>query len=320
MSKPFVIAIDRFNSGVTYHRISSPLKHLRDLGEIDLKMVGSLGSISAHEVKQATHIIFSRFINTKNPVQVVEFLKKHGVKIIVDQDDWWELPIRHVLKDSYDKGIKHQIKFSNHVADEVWVTHSELAKKVDNRNVQIIPNAINHHEEQWKTPKTKSDKIRFGYLGGKTHTDDLLSSKIDLEYSDNSYCIDVENFPDIIKAGNKIEGRPVNEYAESYSLIDVSLVPLNVGAFNRCKSNLKLLEAGFTNTAAIVSSVFPYTQIIKPDNCIAIPKGGDWNKSIKNLTKDQVEELAHNLKEDVWEYRMDNVNLKRLKRLRANIK
>lgn len=318
--KPRVLAINREGSGVAYHRIKAPLQHLHDNNEIELKLLDSKNPLQPKDLEGVTHFIVSRFLQVKQPLRLVQLLRNHNVKIIVDQDDWWELPPNHPAKGRYELVIKHQIKYANYIADEVWVTHKELAKMVDNKNVQIIPNAINHHEPQWKEPKIKSDILRFGYIAGISHTEDLANAKIDLDHREGSYCVNVENYPNQINAKHILETKPVHEYATLYADLDVSLVPLNVNKFNRCKSNLKMLEAGFTNTAVIVSNVHPYTQLIKDDNCISLPPKGDWNKAINELSKDEVEAIAYNLSEDVWEYRMDNINLLRSKRLKMMFK
>lgn len=49
------------------------------------------------------------------------------------------------------------------------------------------------------------------------------------------------------------------EYGKIYEDIDILLVPLTDTKFNSMKSNLKFVEAGFTNTAVIASNVAPYS-------------------------------------------------------------
>lgn len=67
--------------------------------------------------------------------------------------------------------------------------------------------------------------------------------------------------------------RDVDHYCTHYNTIDVLLVPLRESIFNACKSQLKLLEAGFMDTAVVCSNFGPYTI----DTIPLIEKGGKIN-------------------------------------------
>jgi hypothetical protein len=53
--------------------------------------------------------------------------------------------------------------------------------------------------------------------------------------------------------------QPVTSYAKNYSKFDVSLAPIKNTMFNRMKSQLKVIEAGFYKKALIASDLGPYT-------------------------------------------------------------
>ena len=57
--------------------------------------------------------------------------------------------------------------------------------------------------------------------------------------------------------------RPVQSYAKNYSKFDVSLAPIKNHIFNRMKSQLKVIEAGFYKKAIIASDLGPYTIDLK---------------------------------------------------------
>lgn len=63
--------------------------------------------------------------------------------------------------------------------------------------------------------------------------------------------------------------RPASEYAKNYSALDIALAPLVDNTFNRCKSNLKLLEAGAHKKPVVASKVGPYLPLG--------PDSGDWH-------------------------------------------
>lgn len=76
------------------------------------------------------------------------------------------------------------------------------------------------------------------------------------------------------------------EFGLIYNDIDILLAPLKNTNFNHYKSELKFIEAGFTNTAIISSGVVPYSNFGKDNiDCLLVkdntPKG--WAKAIKKL-------------------------------------
>lgn len=103
----------------------------------------------------------------------------------------------------------------------------------------------------------------------------------------------------------------IMSYCTHYNDIDVLLAPLDDNKFNSFKSELKLIEAGMMNKAAVVSDFGPY-QLgtinyfekggnVNPDgNCILIDKmkaHKDWAKTIEKLVKnpEHIEKLRTNL-------------------------
>jgi len=247
-------------------------------------------------------------------------LKRFGIKLILDVDDWWHIPKHNPAHQQYENsiavmkngvevkrvGLRWLIERSLKLADEVWVTNAQLAKeaRLFNKNVKIYPNAIDTTEPQWfKTIKEDTPNVRFGYIGGNTHIEDLKASTIDLTGYE-SYTIKGHGYADIINAQYILPEMSPNTYATLYDAIDVSLVPLQRSAFNACKSFLKMLEAGFTNTACIVSDVLPYSEIITKQNCISITHPSQWAKEIKAMTKQKAQDYAGALYESVQPYTM----------------
>ena len=104
--------------------------------------------------------------------------------------------------------------------------------------------------------------------------------------------------------------KPVNTYAMNYSKFDISLAPIKNHIFNRMKSQLKVLEAGFYKKALIASEIGPYTidlvhclkngEFNDNGNAILIPENrnhSDWSKSIKKLVDnpEMIKELGERL-------------------------
>jgi len=91
--------------------------------------------------------------------------------------------------------------------------------------------------------------------------------------SENAY-EDVESLPYVRRWTMDI-----NKYANNYNLFDVSLAPLVESEFNKMKSQLKVIEAGFHKKAIIATDFGPYTI----DLVSAIQKGGDVDPNGNSL-------------------------------------
>jgi glycosyltransferase involved in cell wall biosynthesis len=122
--------------------------------------------------------------------------------------------------------------------------------------------------------------------------------------------------------------KPISTYASNYNLFDVSLAPIEEHIFNKVKSQLKVIEAGFHKKAIIAQNFGPYQIDIKN----AIQYGGgfdmtangilidsvknhkDWYSAIKKVIQNpelvkSLQENLHNTVKDT--YSMDKVTEKR---------
>ena len=135
--------------------------------------------------------------------------------------------------------------------------------------------------------------------------------------------------------------KPISTYATNYNLFDVSLAPLEEHTFNKVKSQLKVIEAGFHNKAIIAQDFGPYKLDLfnyydKPEkgqhNLPVNPMGNallvksnknhkDWFRNIKRLIENPelVTELSSKLNDTVKDkYSIDAVTENR-KNLYINI-
>lgn len=155
--------------------------------------------------------------------------------------------------------------------------------------LKYIPKFIIEKYGEVIRPEVKQEKMNplesVWYYYEKILTDDFRNIK-DKNYAHNLHLF---NNTDMIGQGHiRIHTRPINKYAESYSLFDLSLAPLKENVFNNCKSNLKMLEAGAYSLPIICSDVVPYnTDGVNGKNCFLLKeKGNDWGKTIVKVLKD----------------------------------
>jgi glycosyltransferase involved in cell wall biosynthesis len=107
--------------------------------------------------------------------------------------------------------------------------------------------------------------------------------------------------------------KPVTTYAMNYTKLDVSLAPIKNHIFNRMKSQLKVIEAGFYKKALIASNIGPYTIDLKHaikngeftnGNALLVDETrnhSDWAKYLKKLIQNpnMIEDMGNRLYESV---------------------
>lgn len=121
--------------------------------------------------------------------------------------------------------------------------------------------------------------------------------------------------------------KPVTSYAKNYSKFDVSLAPIKNTMFNRMKSQLKVIEAGFYKKAIIASDIGPYTLDLKhclefgnfiDGNAMLVQENrnhSDWGKFIEKLIKNP--NLAKDMGERLYETVKDKYDLNVVTKNRA---
>jgi glycosyltransferase involved in cell wall biosynthesis len=312
----------------------------------------------------------------------------------MDLDDYWlptkEHPVHQlVVQNNLHKKIIENLKVASYVTTTTTFFADEIRKF--NKNVFILPNAINPKEPQFNYETLPSDKLRFGWLGGSSHLHDLklmdgtiskLSSHkdkfsmylcgfdtrgtvteinqqtgeqkqrdikpeetvwaryeeiftnkygvVDAKHKDFLLKFKEEEFvSDTLPFYNRVWTKPVTSYASNYRLFDVSLAPIKDHIFNRVKSQLKVIEAGFYKKAIIASNVGPYTIDLKHSlkngeftdgNALLVDESrnhSDWAKYMKKLIDNP--NFAYDLGQRLYETVKDTYDLNKVTKDRAEI-
>ena len=142
-----------------------------------------------------------------------------------------------------------------------------------------------------------------------------------MEYKEQDYVSDKE-LPYI-----RVWTKPVTSYAMNYSKFDISLAPIKNHVFNRMKSQLKVIEAGFYKKALIASEIGPYTIDLKhcmkngnfvDGNALLVGEQrnhSDWSKHIKKLVQNP--NLITDMGERLYETVKDKYDLNTVTKDRA---
>jgi len=288
--------------GVFYHRLQIPYEDLLMRGF--LVKFGQLDEIDKYK-DVMTHLVVNRGVSSKNHRAFKAMLLKNNIKLILDLDDWWLLPRSHANRSNQKT---QDIIWTIKIADEIHTTNAYLAEKIQKENpyvpIWILPNAIDTRRGQWEDIE-KEEGFNVGYMGALHHDEDLAYNRINLGGM-NSYCIPY--YKERLNASNEFERADWSDYGKLYKKIHVSIAPLAPSAFNRCKSNLKAIEAGFTKTCIIAQDMHPYTPFLNESNAILCKGSADWEEQLKNLDPERCKALAEQLHKDVQFYSIENIN------------
>lgn len=400
--KVLVVPSDR--TGVGYYRSTKPHISLEanypEEFHVDIDYAPQLDN--DEWLKQYDIIHYHRTLGDYAKMEsTIKRIKDLGIISVMDLDDYWSPGKHHpaylMIKNSgMDKMILNNIKVSENVITTTPIFAKEISKF--NKNVYVLPNAIDPNEKQFISNPEESDRIRIGWLGGSSHLKDLellrgLVGKIksdglidkvqfvlcgfDLRgtmtildektgkrtrrpikplesvwykyeqiFTDNYKIISPEYKQHLLSFNkNEFEGvanepyrrvwtKSINTYASNYNLFDVSLAPLEENTFNKVKSQLKVIEAGFHKKAIIAQDFGPYQidlenyytkpkskreqiSINENGNALLVPSSKnhkDWYRNVKKLitNPELITSLSENLHETVKDtYSIDAVTANR---------
>jgi len=401
MKKLKILVVPSDRTGVSYYRSTNPHLVLEnnypDLFHVDIDYEPQLNN--DEWLKQYDIIHYHRTLGHYEQMEaLVAKLKSLGIVSIMDLDDYWAPGMHHpaylLIKNAkLDEKIENNVK----VAENITTTTSIFAKEMlkYNKNVFVLPNAIDPTEQQFISNTEPSEKLRIGWLGGSSHLKDLellrglvnrlksdgLLDKVqfvlcgfDLRgqhteidqitgeqrvrnilpkesvwyqyeriFTDDYNSISPEYKEFLLKfvqgEYENVKNEPyrrvwtkhISTYATNYNLFDVSLAPLEENIFNKVKSQLKVIEAGFHHKALIAQDFGPYQIDIKS----AIKFGGgfdenangilidskknhkDWYEAIKKLIKNP--DMVKTLQENLFNTVKDTYSLNKVTEDRKNL-
>jgi glycosyltransferase involved in cell wall biosynthesis len=364
MSKINVLCLPSDGSGVGKIRSVDPHVKLQNMYpdefHVDIEYNPNLNDLNFWKKYQIVHFHRSIGPNIEVSESFIKHLQSMGIVVIGDIDDYWlptkEHPIHTlIVQNKIHEKIIANLKAADYVTTTTEVFANEIRKF--NKNVIVLPNAIDPTEPQFNEPTLQSEKIRVGWLGGSSHLHDLklldgMVSKLSpiqdklqyyvcgfdirgtvteinqqtgektqrpikpeetvwVRYEEiftNNYKIITPKYKEYLDTFTendylgvekenyiRVWTRPVNSYARNYSKFDISLAPIKNHIFNRMKSQLKVIEAGFYKKALIASNVGPYTIDLKhalkngqftDGNALLVNETNnhsDWAKNIKKL-------------------------------------
>ena len=174
---------------------------------------------------------------------------------------------------------------------------------MDEKTGKQTQRPIQPHESVWyKYEQIMTDEYRI--VSNPKYKEELLSFK------------KKQISGDIDSNYRRVWTKPITTYASNYNNFDVSLAPIKEHIFNKVKSQLKVIEAGFHKKALVLQDYGPYSidcvnaldyggGFNDKGNALMVPKSKNhklWYQHIKKLIDNPsfAEDLGERLYETVY--------------------
>lgn len=182
MSKIKILAIPSDKHGVGKFRMMDPYTFIGEKYSEDIHVDILYNADNNDEFFLNYNIVvFHTFIHQTNHddnFNRIKWLKSKGIIVIMDIDDLWFVdqrhPMYHQVKSSKIGEMKiEMLKLVDYVSTTTPIFAKTIKDRLNISNIVIFPNAVNEDEPQFKRETPKSDKVRFGWLGGSSHLHDI---------------------------------------------------------------------------------------------------------------------------------------------------
>lgn len=192
MSKINILVVPSDNQGgVGFYRSTQPhiqLEHqYPDEFSVTFDMNPNWYDLMSFKKYQIIHIHKGLFHDMNAFHKAMKFFKENNIVTIMDIDDHWKLDYRHpqyrtIQMYKIDETIKHNLSIFDYVTTTTELFKREITPF--NKNVYVIPNAINPEDPRFQIKKTNSKRLRIGMVMGSTHEYDMaLIGKISEQLS-----------------------------------------------------------------------------------------------------------------------------------------
>jgi len=342
MSNLKVTMINSGYDGCCYPRLLLPCYHNGWWTDKPNQREDKINIENIRKQLQASDVVVFHRAEEQQYHELTKILKRDGKKIVMDNDDTFKLEDFHPLAQFTPDGKfqenlqKRQDNINEFIklCDLVTASTETLAEEYRefNDNVIVLPNYIDPME--WETPlRNEGDKVRIGIVGSAAVEYDYLHIKGFIKELSERNDVEIvlfglgdlkhqkENpivtkvFNDEYEFWNNINMTQFPwvkryDYAETLNeaKLDIMLIPRRDNYFNRCKSNIKFLEASMCEIPVVAQSFEggPYEELT-PDIGFLIKDNKDWKPVVDKLIKDK--ELRRLVGKKAKEYTLNNYNI-----------
>jgi hypothetical protein len=256
------------------YRFELPLRAMIARGWCSAALYGAAGGLFDYPsiaddftFSAANPVLTQRHIALDAPT--VDLMHANACRFVHDIDDLlWAIPADNPGAAELPPALLAKIDASLRLADLVTASTEPLAAALEARGIPavVIPNLLDPADWQIAPRRAERTRLRVGWYGQRDlHVADLtLITRVVSELAD---AVDFVFYGDV-PAGLATRGTRLETYAgtaiELFPAmlaqldLDVLLAPLARNAFNECKSNLRLLQAGMLGYAVLATDIEPH--------------------------------------------------------------
>ncbi|WP_084461329.1 glycosyltransferase [Curvibacter gracilis] len=320
--RPTVLAFP-ISSGSGQYRVVEPLNALQHAGLAQTCNVFPISSSQFRtpnplEVTRANpdRIIVQHSIGDAHLQLLRDYRRTNPALFTIQTVDdlFHDLPEKHHLHNIHQREGYVRMREAMSLCDRVIVSTQPLLEEYRGycKDIRVMPNCLD--DQVWgqfyKVPAPRS-RLRVGWAGAAQHLGDLeMIGEVVARFKDEVDWIFMGMCPDSLRPHIK-EFHPFVSYvdypAKLASLdLDIAIAPLEDNPFNRCKSNLRLLEYGAMGWPVVCSDVYPFRTENPP--VLRVPNEKEaWIESLRRLIDDSA--LRHQMGRQLNQWVSDNFYL-----------
>ena len=274
---PFIMALAGDNQGCGHHRIRKPAEVVSRTGFAACRLSMDFLDDRSLSALHPDAIVFQQRLNYAQEIRRHRqfcpdafFIYEIDDALSAVPEASWHRP--YVLPD-IDERTKEAISLCDAVTTTTVDLQNHLASFcAPGTDIRLAPNmlgrddieiAIQIRKQAVSALPPPTKKIRIGWGGGMGHTGDLaLLNDVFIAFKDDVEWVFLGMVPDLPANVSRLFAGAVtsDRYLSTLAALNVDLIvaPLEDQLFNRCKSNLRIIESGACSYPVIASPVAPY--------------------------------------------------------------
>ncbi|MEI2417576.1 glycosyltransferase [Orrella sp. JC864] len=290
---PVILAQPADRQGCGHYRIMQPSRTINDFGLADSRTSDRYYSPVEMERLAPDTLVLQRQL-VKEQIELQKRLARFNRCFkVAELDDYLpNLPLKSAHQGQLPKDILKTMREALKLVDRFIVSTPALAEALDglHPDTRVVENHLPLH--WWSNvqgQRRQGLRPRVGWAGGSSHRGDLeLIAEVVKALSDEVEWVFFGMCPDSIRPyiHEFHPGVPIEEYPAKLAglNLDLALAPLEDNLFNRCKSNLRLLEYGACGFPVVCSDIMPYRGPLPVTR--VKPRFKDWVEAIRMHTHD----------------------------------
>lgn len=262
---PVVLASHTDWEGCGHYRIIQPYQALE--GALQLEGGLKLGNFHFTDVARILPdviVLQGSWANEGILKQIERYQQVAGAKVVLEFDDYLpNIPVQNIHRKKIPQSFVAKMRRAMERVDWLVVSTSALAEEYATFHPEIRVAQNGLYAPWWKgleSARRTGRKPRVGWAGGSSHTGDLAVIRaLVMDMKDEIEWVFMGMRPkDVVCEFHP--GVSIEQYPKRLASLnlDLAVVPLEINQFNRCKSNLRLLELGACGVPVICTDIEPY--------------------------------------------------------------